>query len=169
MSAPAAPLRKSSFAPVADPSARLLILGSLPGDMSLRIGQYYGNPQNQFWRLMGVALGRDLPEPYEARLAALRGAGVALWDVVRSAVRAGSLDAQIRAHQPNALAAFVATLPRLQAVAFNGKTSAAIGRRALAGVERLALIALPSSSPAFTLAFERKAEAWGQLRRFLEM
>jgi double-stranded uracil-DNA glycosylase len=167
MAAPAA-LRKSSFAPVADPRARLLILGSLPGEMSLRIGQYYGNPQNQFWRLMGAALGRELPGDYAARLAALQRAGVALWDVVRSAVRAGSLDGQIRDHQPNPLADFAATLPRLQAVAFNGKTAAAIGARALADVAALELIALPSSSPAYTLAFERKAEAWSQLARFLE-
>jgi hypoxanthine-DNA glycosylase len=164
-----AALRKSSFAPVADAGARLLILGSLPGEMSLRIGQYYGNPQNQFWRLMGVALGRELPEAYEARLMALQSAGLALWDVVASAVRPGSLDARIRDHQPNPLAEFVATLPRLQAVAFNGKTSAAIGGRALADASDLELIALPSSSPAYTLPFERKAAAWQQLRRFLEM
>lgn len=164
----AAELRKSSFAPVADADARLLILGSLPGERSLRKGQYYGNPQNQFWGLVGVALGRDLPEPYEARLAALQSAGVALWDVVASAVRPGSLDARIRDHQPNPLADFVATLPRLRAVAFNGKTAAAIGGRALGGVARLQLMPLPSSSPAYTLPFARKAEAWAELRRFLE-
>ncbi|HWF77301.1 MAG TPA: DNA-deoxyinosine glycosylase [Caulobacteraceae bacterium] len=167
MAAPAA-LRKSSFAPVADAGARLLVLGSLPGEMSLRIGQYYGNPQNQFWRLMGAALGRELPGVYEARLEVLQGAGVALWDVVRSAVRPGSLDGRIRDHQPNPLADFAATLPRLRAVAFNGKTAAAIGARALADVAKLELMALPSSSPAYTLAFERKAEAWAKLRRFLE-
>lgn len=168
MGAPAA-LRKSSFAPVADADARLLVLGSLPGEASLRKGQYYGNPQNQFWRLMGQALGRELPEPYEARLAALQGARVALWDVVRSAVRAGSLDAQIRDHQPNPLAGFVATLPQLEAIAFNGKTATAIGARALQDVGSLTLIPLPSSSPAYTLPFARKAEAWAHLRRFLEL
>lgn len=165
----AAALRKSSFAPIADARARLLVLGTLPGELSLKKGQYYGNPQNQFWRLMGAALGRDLPGAYEARLEALQGAGVALWDVVASAVRPGSLDAQIREHQPNALAAFIGTLPRLQAVAFNGKTAAAIGSRALSGVDGLELIALPSSSPAHTLAFARKAEAWTALQRFLEL
>jgi hypoxanthine-DNA glycosylase len=169
MSDTSAALRKSSFAPIADAGARLLVLGTLPGEISLRKGQYYGNPQNQFWRLMGAALGRDLPAAYEARLAALQGAGVALWDVVASAVRPGSLDAQIRDHQPNALAALVATLPRLEAVAFNGKTAAAIGGRALGGAPRLELIALPSSSPAYTLAFARKAEAWAGLGRFLQV
>lgn len=166
MAVPAA-VRKSSFAPVADAGARLLILGSLPGEASLRKAQYYGHPQNQFWRLMGEVLGRELPEAYEARLAALRAAGVALWDVVASAERVGSLDARIKAHQANPLADFVSTLPRLRAVAFNGGKSLAIGRPALAGAG-LELIALPSSSPAYTLPFARKAEAWGELRRFLE-
>jgi hypoxanthine-DNA glycosylase len=169
MSDQSAALRKSSFAPIANADARLLVLGTLPGEISLRKGQYYGNPHNQFWRLMGAALGRELPAAYEARLAALQGAWVALWDVVASAVRAGSLDARIREHQPNPLAAFVATLPRLQAVAFNGKTAAAIGGRALRGAPRLELIALPSSSPAYTLAFARKAGAWAELNRFLRL
>jgi len=166
MAEPAA-IRKSSFAPVADASARLLILGSLPGEASLRKAQYYGHPQNQFWRLMGEVLGRAFPEAYEARLDALRDAGVALWDVVASAERVGSLDASIKAHEPNPLADFVATLPSLKAVAFNGGKSHAIGRPALVGAG-VALIALPSSSPAYTLPFARKAAAWGELRRFLE-
>lgn len=162
------PALKSSFAPVADARVRLLVLGSLPGEVSLRKQQYYAYPHNQFWRLMGHVLRRELPADYEARLAALLAAGVGLWDVVRTATRAGSLDASIRGHQPNPLEGFVATLPRLRAVAFNGATAAAIGRRALGGVAGVELVSLPSSSPAYTLAFARKAEAWAGLRRFLE-
>jgi hypoxanthine-DNA glycosylase len=167
MAAPAA-IRKSSFAPVADAGARLLILGSLPGEVSLRKAQYYGHPQNQFWRLMGEVLGRPLPAGYDERLESLCGAGVALWDVVASAERVGSLDARIKAHAANPLADFVATLPRLKAVAFNGGKSYAIGGPALADA-RVELIALPSSSPAYTLPFARKAEAWRELRRFLDL
>jgi hypoxanthine-DNA glycosylase len=159
--------RKSSFEPVADAGTRLLVLGSLPGEASLAKAQYYGNPRNQFWQLIGGVIGQPLPELYEARLAALKGAGVGLWDVVRSAVRPGSLDAHITDHEANPLAKFVATLPRLRAVAFNGGRAHAIGRRALADC-RIELVALPSSSPAHTLSFERKAAEWTQLRRFLE-
>jgi hypoxanthine-DNA glycosylase len=166
--APASQPLKSSFPPVADPDARLLVLGSLPGEVSLKRAQYYGHPQNQFWRLMGSVLGRELPDAYEARLATLRAAGVALWDVVQTARREGSLDARIRDHQPNPLRDFVTSLPRLRAVAFNGGTASAIGRRALGEQPGLALISLPSSSPAYTLAFEAKAAAWRQLRSFLE-
>jgi hypoxanthine-DNA glycosylase len=159
---------KSSFAPVADAGARLLILGSLPGEASLRKAQYYGNARNQFWRLMATVLGREIPADYETRLQTLREAGVALWDVVGAARRIGSLDANIRGHRPNRLRELIVTLPRLEAVAFNGGAASAIGRRTLGEAGPLALITLPSSSPAYTLAFERKAEVWAQLRRFLE-
>jgi TDG/mug DNA glycosylase family protein len=159
---------KSSFAPVADVATRLLVLGSLPGEVSLRRAQYYAHPQNQFWRLIGAAIGKDLaPLAYEARLASLLSAGVGLWDVVRSATRAGSLDAAIRDHQPNALGAFAATLPALRAIAFNGGTSSAIGRRQLGREQRWQLIDLPSSSPANTMPFERKRAAWQALAPYL--
>jgi hypoxanthine-DNA glycosylase len=162
------PAVKSSFAPVTDAGTRLLVLGSLPGEESLRRGQYYGHPRNQFWKLIGAVVGADVETlDYEPRLAALRAGGVGLWDVVRSARRAGSLDGAIRDHQPNALAGLAASLPALRAIAFNGGKAAAIGRRELpAG--GWALIDLPSSSPAYTLPLKHKLAAWRQLRSFLE-
>jgi double-stranded uracil-DNA glycosylase len=163
---PAAP--KASFAPETDPRTRVLVLGSLPGEISLRRGQYYANPQNHFWRLMQAVIGVELIAlPYEGRLLALRAAGVGVWDVIQSAERRGSLDAAIRAHRPNALVGLAAGLPELRAVAFNGAKAFSIGRRALAGETRLELVALPSSSPAYTAPFERKLEQWLTLRRFL--
>jgi hypoxanthine-DNA glycosylase len=158
---------KSSFAPVVDEHTRVLILGTLPGEISLRRSQYYANSRNQFWRLVEAVVGRRLPETYDERLEALRALRIGLWDTVKSADRAGSLDAAIRNHQANPLREFVAELPALQAVAFNGGTAARIGRAQLAGGVRPALVDLPSSSPAFTMAFERKLSAWLELRRFL--
>ena len=164
--------RKASFPPVAAPDARLLILGSLPGEASLAAGRYYAHPGNQFWRLVGAAIDRDIAAlEYDERLAALRDAGVALWDVVASATRRGSLDGAIRQVEGNALAALASSLPLLRAVAFNGGTAARIGRRLLAGeqagVGKLALIDLPSSSAAYTLPFAAKRERWKTLRSFL--
>ncbi|HZG08998.1 MAG TPA: DNA-deoxyinosine glycosylase [Allosphingosinicella sp.] len=159
---------KRSFPPVADARARVLVLGSLPGEQSLAHAQYYAHPRNQFWRLIGGVIGEDLvPLAYADRLAALQEAGVALWDTVGAARRRGSLDAAIRDAAANPLAQFVDTLPALRAVGFNGGTSAATGMPQLAGREGLALIALPSSSPAYTLAFEAKRAAWLRLARFL--
>jgi len=157
------------FPPVTRPDTRLLVLGSLPGAVSLARQRYYAHPQNLFWRLIGAVIGRDLlPLDYEARLAALLEAGIGLWDTVAAATREGSLDADIRLHEASDLAALAATLPELRAVAFNGATSARIGRKQLAGVSGPALIDLPSSSPAYaSLPFERKLEAWSALRAYL--
>lgn len=159
---------KSSFAPITDARTRILLLGSLPGDISLRRAQYYGNPRNQFWRLMEAVTGRRLIElDYADRLAALLEAGVGLWDVIASAERRGSLDGDIRGHVPNRLGDFAATLPALKVIAFNGGKAAAIGRRQLHASPAYEVIALPSSSPAHTLAFEHKLAAWRTLAAFL--
>ena len=96
------------FPPVTRPDTRLLVLGSLPGAVSLARQRYYAHPQNLFWRLIGAVIGRDLvPLDYEARLAALLDAGVGLWDTVAAATRKGSLDADIRLHEASDLAALV--------------------------------------------------------------
>jgi hypoxanthine-DNA glycosylase len=156
------------FPPVTRPDTRLLLLGSLPGAVSLAERRYYAHPRNQFWRLVGAVIGRPLvPLDYEARLETLLDAGVGLWDTVAAATRQGSLDADIRLHAASDLAALTATLPDLRAVAFNGGTSARIGRARLAGATGLDLVDLPSSSPAYTLPFERKLEAWSGLRAYL--
>ena len=156
------------FPPVTRLDTRLLLLGSLPGVMSLAAGRYYAHPRNHFWRLAGVVIERDLVSlTYEARLEALLEAKVGLWDTVAAATRKGSLDQDIRLHEASDLAGLAAALPELKAVGFNGGKSAAIGRKALASRSDLALVDLPSSSPAFTLPFEAKLERWLELRRFL--
>ena len=157
------------FPPVTRPDTRLLVLGSLPGAVSLARQRYYAHPRNLFWRLMGAVIGRDLvPLDYEARLEALLDAHVGLWDTVAAATRKGSLDADIRLHQASDLAALARTLPALEAIAFNGATSARIGRRQLGDAAGLALIDLPSSSPAYaSLPFARKQAAWLALRAYL--
>jgi double-stranded uracil-DNA glycosylase len=159
---------KRSFPPVADERTRLLILGSLPGEESLARRQYYANPRNHFWRLIGAVAGLDLvPLPYEARLEALLAAGVGLWDTVGAARRRGSLDGAIRLDRANDLAALAASLPELRAIGFNGAKSAALGAPLLAGRPDLVLIPLPSSSPAYTLAFGEKLAAWRRLADYL--
>ncbi|MDB5432692.1 MAG: Uracil-DNA glycosylase superfamily [Caulobacter sp.] len=159
---------KSSFPAVTNADIRLLVLGSLPGEVSLARAQYYAHPQNQFWRLMQAVIGRPLVElAYPERLEALLEAGVGLWDVVRSAERVGSLDTAIRNLEANALADFTATLPALRAVAYNGAKASAVGRTLLGDGTAFAQITLPSSSPAHAVPFERKAAEWLRLRTYL--
>ena len=160
-------IEKRSFAPIAGPRTRVLILGSLPGEASLKAGQYYANPRNQFWSLIGAVLGVQLPEPYHARLEALQSAGIGLWDVIQSARRRGSLDSAILGHVANPLLELVRSLPDLQIVAFNGGKAAAIGRSELTAIDPSRLIDLPSSSPAYTLGLAKKQERWLALQPFL--
>ncbi|KRA56734.1 DNA-deoxyinosine glycosylase [Caulobacter sp. Root655] len=160
--------RKASFPAVVDASTRVLILGSLPGDASLALAQYYGHPRNAFWRLLEGVLATPLVAlSYEDRLAALLSRGVGLWDVIAQADRPGSLDAAIQDATANDLVALVETLPALRAVAFNGGTAARLGGKLLGG--RLPTLALPSSSPAHAArSFAEKAEAWGAIKAWLD-
>ena len=152
--------------PAGSSDATLLILGSLPGEASLKAQRYYAHPQNQFWRLLGHAIGEDLPSlAYEDRLGRLAAHSIALWDVVGEAIRAGSLDGAIRGATPNQLREYAAAHPKLRAIAFNGKTAARIGRAAIGNLMGVELIDLPSSSPAYTLSFEEKSKHWAQLGR----
>ncbi len=161
--------RKASFDPVVAADMRVLILGSLPGEASLAAGRYYANPRNQFWRLVGGVIGRDVAGlDYEARLACLLDHGIGLWDSIGSATRRGSLDTAIRDIEANSLTTLVEALPCLQAVAFNGGKSAAIGAPQLAGAAHIALVRLPSSSPAHAaLSFDAKLAQWSVLGKYL--
>jgi len=163
-----ADMMKIGLPPVAAADARLFIFGSLPGDASLAAQRYYAHPTNQFWRLLGTALGEELQSlEYEARLERLAGRKVGLWDVIASATRSGSLDQAIRNAEHNRIEALLEAHPEVKAIAFNGSTAARIGTKLLAGVERAPeLLVLPSSSAANTQPFDEKARAWSQLARW---
>ncbi|WIT10240.1 DNA-deoxyinosine glycosylase [Paucibacter sediminis] len=153
------------LAPIWTPSARLLLLGSFPSVASLQAQQYYGHPRNQFWRLLGDVLGEDLAGlAYAARLERLRARQVALWDVITETEREGSLDSSIREPRTSDLSALLAELPRLETIGFNGGTAARLGLRQLgASRARWRVLNLPSSSPAYTMAYDDKLKAWRAL------
>jgi TDG/mug DNA glycosylase family protein len=159
---------KAGLPPIARPDARLFILGSLPGDASLAARAYYAHPTNQFWRLLGGAIGEDLHAlAYDARLAVLARRGIGLWDVIASASRSGSLDQAIRFAEHNRIEHLLADYPDLRAIAFNGSTAAAIGRRLIATrPPHVELFDLPSSSAANTRPITAKASEWSRLAQF---
>ncbi|WP_317205406.1 DNA-deoxyinosine glycosylase [Janthinobacterium sp.] len=159
--------RKRCFAPVCDARTRLLLLGSLPGEKSLALQEYYGNRQNRFWFLMSEVIGVELvPLDYAARLKTLLAHGVGLWDVVAEAHRPGSLDSSIRARDDNDLPGLLAGLPNLRTIAFNGGTAAKLGLKVLGErASRYDIVALPSSSPAYTLSYADKALRWRVLQQ----
>lgn len=148
--------------------ARVILLGSLPGERSLAERRYYAHPSNQFWRLVGGAIGADLGVlDYDQRLARLAGSRIGLWDVIGTARRRGSLDQAIRDAAANPLPLWLARFPELRAVAFNGAAAARTGRALIGAMDGIALLDLPSSSAANTLPLAAKAERWAELARFL--
>ena len=160
------------FAPIASRSARVLVLGSLPGTVSLRERQYYAQPHNAFWKLMGRMFDFEADLPYRARVAALKRNRIALWDVCACAYRRGALDSAIvtASVQANEFTAFFADHPRIGTVFFNGAKAAALYRRlvlpTLALRRPLEYFLLPSTSPAHaSLSFDEKLKRWSRVRR----
>lgn len=154
---------------------RVLILGSMPGAISLQHARYYAHPRNRLWPLLGALCGFDPQLEYHARVQATQACGVGLWDVIGQCRRSGSLDAAIvrGSEVPNPLPARIAQLPRLRAIACNGAAAAHAFARFVQpqlapGVPPLAVLALPSTSPAnaaFSLA--RLQQAWAPLQVWL--
>ena len=161
-------LRVRSFPSVEDARASVLILGSLPGGASLAAGQYYAHPQNLFWRILLDLLEAKPDLPYAARTRLLKARGIALWDVLESCVREGSLDAAIEEESivVNDFASFYRKHPRIRRVFFNGAKAEAAYRRYVrpsvgdVGVPR-EYARLPSTSPAHAArSFAQKRDAW---------
>ena len=155
-----------SFPPIENRKARILILGSMPGRASLAASEYYAHPQNAFWPIMGALVGADPALPYRARTAALKAAGIALWDVLASCERESSLDADIRhdSLMVNDFDGFFETHPRITDVFFNGGMAETCFRRyvtPLIDCTSLRFARLPSTSPAnASFSRNRKLETW---------
>lgn len=158
--------RIRSFAPIAGRNARVLILGSMPGKKSLDAREYYAHKQNAFWRIVGEFLGIDPHAPYSTRTRSLKAARIALWDVLRTCERSGSMDSDIDRDSEiaNDFRAFFRDHRDISHVFFNGARAAASFKRSVLpglGIRSLRYIRLPSTSPAnASVAYERKREAW---------
>ena len=158
--------RVHSFEPIEDRSAEILILGSMPGRASLLAGQYYAHAQNGFWRIMSELLQFDATAPYSVRVRALKSARIALWDVLHSCVREGSLDSMIERDTQiaNDFRAFFRTHTRISHVFFNGATAQACFKRHVLGdldADSVSYVRLPSTSPAnASMSFAEKLDTW---------
>jgi double-stranded uracil-DNA glycosylase len=157
--------RIASFEPIECKSARILILGSMPGAMSLAEKQYYAHPRNSFWKIMSAILGVPETATYEERIWALQGAGIALWDVLHSCVRDGSLDADIEkdSMRANDFSTFFLRHPNIEVVCFNGTTAEKYFKHYVMPTlkQNMHCVRLPSTSPAHaSLSFDEKVAAW---------
>lgn len=161
-----------SFPPIADASARVLILGSMPGEESLRAGQYYAHPRNAFWKLMGELFDARAELPYAKRAQRLKKAGVALWDVLACCAREGSLDSAIdkTSITVNDFPRFFSAHPRVTHVFFNGTTAERCFRihvQPQLNMPVLQLAHLPSTSPAHAArSYAQKRAAWAVVAKY---
>ena len=155
-----------SFEPISECNAEILILGSMPGQASLAENQYYANLHNVFWKIMAETLEFSKDSAYEIRLDELKAANIALWDVLQSCARIGSLDVNIKANSmtANDFQKFFQAHKKIHTVLFNGaKAESAYGRYVLPLVNTVVVnyLRLPSTSPAHaSLSYELKLKAW---------
>lgn len=158
--------RSTGFAPLARRDATILILGSMPGQASLRAGRYYAHPRNCFWSIVCQLIGSDPALPYARRAKALKSARIALWDVLFACKREGSLDSDIdeASIEPNDFAALFRRCPLIRQVYFNGaKAEQCFRRHVLPAlpVDDLRFVRLPSTSPAnASWSYARRLAAW---------
>jgi G:T/U mismatch-specific DNA glycosylase len=152
-------MKKQGFPAVIDENTEILILGSLPGDVSIRKHQYYGHPGNDFWRLLGSIIGEDLQSMnYQNRLETLKRNKIGLWDVFRAGKREGSEDAKIKDEEINQFSMLKEISPSLKLVLFNGKKSGEYELiLKMMGYETKVL---PSSSGANRRSLKKRKSEW---------
>jgi hypoxanthine-DNA glycosylase len=163
----------TGFDPIASTDARVLILGSLPSQQSLRKREYYGNPQNAFWQVMGELFDAGPDIPYLRRTKKLSRHRIAVWDVLQSSVRPGSMDAAIDLTTaiPNDFQAFFEEHPMLELLCFNGKKAAELYRRlvvpqGISTIDKIEFRTMPSTSPAYaSMNLDEKIRRWSAVRR----
>lgn len=163
--------RVASFPPLAARDAKVLVLGTMPGVASLRAQQYYAHPRNAFWPIVARVLGFDVATPYDERIGHVLAARIAVWDVLQSCSRPGSLDSEINdaTAVPNDFAAFLGAHAGIERICFNGaKAEALFLKRVHPGLTTPPrhLVRLPSTSPAHaSLTLAQKTRIWrGALR-----
>ena len=155
---------KFSFAPIVGKDARVLVLGSIPGDRSLALNEYYGHPQNRFWRVLARLCEQEVPRTYAEKREMLLRNGIALWDVAHQAFRPGSMDSDIRDEKPNDIPALAASLPQLHTIAFNGKTAERLHDKYFPRAANLRYLAMPSTSPAnAAFSLEKLCACWEKM------
>jgi hypoxanthine-DNA glycosylase len=163
-SASAAPAKRS-FPPVVDAQARALVLGTLPGEESLRRGEYYAHPRNLFWPIVFALFGEPPAVNYAERLAFLTAHRIAVWDVCEIGEREASADSTIRMERPNAIGSLLDQHPLIRAVAFNGTGARRLHDRHFPRRADITYLALPSTSPAHArIDFAAKMTRWAALR-----
>lgn len=155
---------KTSFDPISNLDTTVLILGTMPGDTSLALGEYYGHSRNRFWKIISTITNNDLPLNYADKKALLLKTKVGIWDVAHKANRKGSLDNAIENEEPNDLGNFIARHKNLKVIGFNGAKSEALFDKYFDRKSNIKYVSLPSTSPANTgIDFDNICKQWRHL------
>jgi hypoxanthine-DNA glycosylase len=155
---------KTSFAPISNTDTTILILGTIPGDKSLELGEYYGHSRNRFWKIISTITGNDLPLTYSDKKELLIKSKIGIWDVAHKANRKGSLDSAIEDEEPNDLDSFITRHKNLKVIGFNGTKSQALFDKYFDRKNGLKYFSLPSTSPANTgIDFDNICKLWRQI------
>lgn len=150
-----------SFPPIVTKSTNTLILGTMPGAMSLQKVEYYGYPQNQFWRIMFTVYGTlPVPAGFEARVNLIKRHDIGLWDVLQFCERKGSLDSKIKNPIVNDIPSLLNRYPSINKILFNGKESRKYFTKSFDDIADIEFLTMPSTSPAYTLKFDEKLKLW---------
>ena len=156
--------RISSFLPVIHEDSEILILGSIPGVKSLEKQEYYGHPQNKFWPIIFELFNEDFTSDYQRKLQILKSNKIALWDVIDSCERKGSLDSAIKNENANDILQLLEEYPNIKLIACNGQKSYKNLIKIVGKNFAIPIIALPSTSPLHTISFDKKLQDWRHIK-----
>lgn len=159
--------RITSFPAIVDEQSEILILGSVPGVKSLEMQQYYAHPQNQFWKIMFHLFDEEFSSDYKRKIALLKKNKIALWDVIESCERKGSLDTEIRNEIDNNIAELIDNHPNIKTIFCNGQKSYKNLIKIMGKDFKIPILVLPSTSPLHTIKFEEKLESWKVIENYL--
>jgi len=152
-----------SFAPILSHQPKILILGTMPSAASLQAFEYYAFPGNVFWRIISTIYGVDCPTDYLKKKQLIVEMDLALWDVCHSCIRPGSADSDIKDEEPNPIKELLDSHPSIHTILFNGKTAEKLFHKHLKSIDGIQTNVMPSTSPAYTLSFEKKLKAWSSV------
>lgn len=154
-------MRIQSFPYFINSKTEVLILGTMPGAMSLAKQEYYAHPRNHFWKILYTIFnGLPIPEKFEEKVRFLQSNKIGLWDVLENCERKGSLDIHIKNHKENDFQSLFSEFPSITKIIFNGKQSHAFFFKRYGQIEGITYFVMPSTSPANTMSFENKLKIW---------
>ena len=155
---------KTSFDPISNSETTVLILGTMPGDKSLELGEYYGHSRNRFWKIVSAITYNELPHTYPDKISLILRSKIGIWDVAHIANRKGSLDSAISGEEPNDLDNFLSKHYKIKVIGFNGTKSETLYDKYFDRKKGIRYISLPSTSPANTsIDFDRICKLWRQI------